>query len=267
MEYGSSLAGHARLRDRALALRHGLQHEPRAPEPRAQDRVRAPRRRRPPHGLHHLPDLPRSHAPRPVRRQRLQADRRGRAVPPPGLRGARALLRGPVRLARHGLHLGPRHAGPARPPHRLRGRLPGGARPLRLPAVLAARQRHLLAQGRSRRAGAFDRRGGPRARADHARGRRRRGVPRGARRDRDVGPLADHGRDRRSTSRRCSRTLRVLTPGDVAPTEAELAACPSARSAMVYALDEARRERARSPSGRHAVGGGRSGSRRHARGR
>jgi hypothetical protein len=35
---------------------------------------------------------------------------------------------------------------------------------------------------------------------------------------------------------------RVLTPGDVAPTEAELAACPSARSAMVYALDEARRD-------------------------
>jgi hypothetical protein len=35
---------------------------------------------------------------------------------------------------------------------------------------------------------------------------------------------------------------RVLTPGDVAPSEAELAACPSARSAMVYALDEARRE-------------------------
>jgi hypothetical protein len=35
---------------------------------------------------------------------------------------------------------------------------------------------------------------------------------------------------------------RVLTPGDVAPTEAELAACPSARSAMVYALDDGRRE-------------------------
>jgi hypothetical protein len=35
---------------------------------------------------------------------------------------------------------------------------------------------------------------------------------------------------------------RVLTPGDVAPTEAELAACPSARSAMVYALDGARRD-------------------------
>jgi hypothetical protein len=35
---------------------------------------------------------------------------------------------------------------------------------------------------------------------------------------------------------------RVLTPGGVAPAEAELAACPSARSAMVYALDDARRE-------------------------
>jgi hypothetical protein len=35
---------------------------------------------------------------------------------------------------------------------------------------------------------------------------------------------------------------RVLTPGDVAPTEAELAACPSARSAMVYALDDGRRD-------------------------
>jgi hypothetical protein len=35
---------------------------------------------------------------------------------------------------------------------------------------------------------------------------------------------------------------RVLTPGDVAPTEAELAACPSARSAMVYALEDGRRD-------------------------
>ena len=35
---------------------------------------------------------------------------------------------------------------------------------------------------------------------------------------------------------------RVLTPGDVAPAEAELAACPSARSAMVYALDDGRRQ-------------------------
>jgi hypothetical protein len=35
---------------------------------------------------------------------------------------------------------------------------------------------------------------------------------------------------------------RVLTPSDPAPTEAELAVCPAARSAMVYALDEARRD-------------------------
>jgi hypothetical protein len=33
---------------------------------------------------------------------------------------------------------------------------------------------------------------------------------------------------------------RVLTPSDPAPTEAELAVCPAARSAMVYALDEGR---------------------------
>ena len=34
---------------------------------------------------------------------------------------------------------------------------------------------------------------------------------------------------------------RVLAPVDAAPSEAELAVCPSARSAMVYVLDEARR--------------------------
>ena len=95
-----------------------------------------------PDRLHHLPDLSRPHPPRPVRGERLPADRRGGAVPPPGLRRARALLRRPVRLARHRLHLGARHARPARPPHGLRRRLPGRARPVRLPAVLAARQRH-----------------------------------------------------------------------------------------------------------------------------
>jgi hypothetical protein len=35
---------------------------------------------------------------------------------------------------------------------------------------------------------------------------------------------------------------RVLIPADPAPAEAELAVCPAARSAMVYALDESRRE-------------------------
>ncbi|MBN1530659.1 MAG: alkaline phosphatase family protein [Thermoleophilaceae bacterium] len=35
---------------------------------------------------------------------------------------------------------------------------------------------------------------------------------------------------------------RVLTPSDPAPTEAELAVCPAARSAMVYVLEEDRRD-------------------------
>jgi hypothetical protein len=35
---------------------------------------------------------------------------------------------------------------------------------------------------------------------------------------------------------------RVLTPADPAPTEAELAVCPAARSAMVYVLEEDRRD-------------------------
>ena len=36
---------------------------------------------------------------------------------------------------------------------------------------------------------------------------------------------------------------RLLTPGDAAPTEAEVAVCPAARSAMIYVLDRQRRER------------------------
>ena len=91
------------------------------------------------------------------------------------------------------------------------------------------------------RPGALDRGGRPRARADHARGRRRRGVPRGARGDRDVGPLADRGRVGRSTSPTCSADMRVLSPSDPAPTEAELAACP------VGALGDGLRARRRAP--------------------
>jgi hypothetical protein len=36
--------------------------------------------------------------------------------------------------------------------------------------------------------------------------------------------------------------MRVLLPSDIAPTEAEVAACPSARSAMVYVLEQDRRD-------------------------
>ena len=123
------------------------------------------------------------------------------------------------------------HAGPARPPRRLRGRLPGRERPLRLHALLAARQRHLLAQGGARRPGALDRRGRPRARAAHARGRRRGRVPGGARRDRDVRPLADQGGGRASTSPRRSPPGGCSRRPTRRPTEAEMAVCPAARSA------------------------------------
>jgi type I phosphodiesterase/nucleotide pyrophosphatase len=57
--------------------------------------------------------------------------------------------------------------------------------------------------------------------------------------------MSDHSQTAVESGINLSEVLsdsRVLTPGDPAPTEAELAACPSARSAMVYALDEGRRD-------------------------
>jgi hypothetical protein len=57
--------------------------------------------------------------------------------------------------------------------------------------------------------------------------------------------MSDHSQTAIETGINLSEVLaemRVLTPSDLAPTEAELAACPSARSAMVYALDGARRD-------------------------
>ena len=147
------------------------------------------------------------------------------------------------------------------------GRLPGRARPVRLPAVLAARQRHPLPQGRAGRAGALDRGGRPRARADRARGRRGGRVPRGARGDRHVRPLADDGRGARSTWPTPSPTRACSAPSDPAPTEAELAVSPAARSAMVYALDESRRDELVAGAVCDAARPGGRGPRRHARGR
>ena len=57
--------------------------------------------------------------------------------------------------------------------------------------------------------------------------------------------MSDHSQTAVETGINLSEVLsdsRVLTPSDPAPTEAELAACPSARSAMVYALDDGRRD-------------------------
>jgi hypothetical protein len=56
--------------------------------------------------------------------------------------------------------------------------------------------------------------------------------------------MSDHSQTTVDTAINLSDVLsdmRVLAPGDPAPTEAEVAACPSARSAMVYALEDGRR--------------------------
>jgi hypothetical protein len=57
--------------------------------------------------------------------------------------------------------------------------------------------------------------------------------------------MSDHSQTVVETGINLSEVLadsRVLTPSDPAPTEAELAACPSARAAMVYALEDGRRD-------------------------
>ena len=104
------------------------------------------------------------------------------------------------------------------------------------------------------RPGALDRGGRPRARADHARGGRRRGVPRGARGDRDVGPLADRGRgsaiNLADVLRRRARAHARATRRRPRPSWPPV---PSARSAMVYALDDGRRDELVPARGRHAA--------------
>jgi Type I phosphodiesterase / nucleotide pyrophosphatase len=57
--------------------------------------------------------------------------------------------------------------------------------------------------------------------------------------------MSDHSQTTVETGINLSEVFaasRLLTPSDPAPTDAELAACPSARAAMVYALDIARRD-------------------------
>jgi hypothetical protein len=57
--------------------------------------------------------------------------------------------------------------------------------------------------------------------------------------------MSDHSQTTVDTGINLSDVLsdmRVLAPGDPAPMEAEVAACPSARSAMVYALEDGRRD-------------------------
>ena len=171
------LQGVAVVRAASVAHRHDLQHEPRAPLARRRDGVRAARRRRRAHGRHHVPDVPRPPPPRGVRRHGAHPHRLDR-LPPRGLRPEGALLRRHVRLAQDAVPVAARPAGHPRPALGLRRRVPGRERPVRLPAALAARQRHPLAQERAVRAGRVAGRGRPPDRAPGRGGRRRRGLPR-----------------------------------------------------------------------------------------
>ena len=189
------LQGVAGVRLQALADRHDLPHERRAPLGRDADGVRDAGRRRCPHRRDDLPHVPRPVPARGDERDRADADRVGR-VQGAGVRAARVLLRRPVRLAAHRLPLAARAPRRPRQARRLRRGVPGRARPVRLPAALAAGQRHALAQARPRRAGDVARRRRPADRAADARRGRPRRVSRGPRGDRLLGPLAVPGRGR-----------------------------------------------------------------------
>ena len=158
------------------------------------DGVRVARRRRRAHRRHDLPDVPRP--PRAPAQRRDGARAPGDAGLPQARAAARASSSTPTCSPRAGPAARPTlgHAGPARPALRLRRRVPDGARPVRLPAALAARQRHLLASQRPVRPGHLARRGRPADRAADARRRRPGRVPRGPRGDRLLGPLAVPGR-------------------------------------------------------------------------
>ena len=111
-------------------------------------------------------------------------------LPPRGVRPEGALLRRHLRLAQDAVPLAARPAGHPRPALRLRRRVHGRARPVRLPALLAARQRHAFAQERAVRPGRLAGRRRPAARAADGARRRAGRVPRGPRGDRLLGPLA-----------------------------------------------------------------------------
>ena len=125
------------------------------------------------------------------------------------------------------------HAGCVGPVH-------GRARPVRLPAALAARQRHALAQARPRRAGHLARRGRPADRAADARGRRAR--TRSSRTTRSSSARTTRSRRSRtrstcsapSTASTCCRRAACARRR---PATAEIAVCPSSRAAQVYVLD------------------------------
>ena len=216
VEYGSSFEAtrtfglFRSLYDTVYNLNMGhLNHE-------TPNRLRAPRRRRLPHRLHAVSDLPRPDPPRGRARGAAQGGGQRGEVPPRGVGAGRALLRRALLVAKGRLQAD------ARPPEhprrllRLRRPRPGRARPLRLPPLLPARQRLRLPPRRARgdraldrdrrrrdaRAGRGPRRDGPLPRAERGDRRRR---PRAERRHRSAG-----ARDgpRRALERAAARTRR-----------------------------------------------------------
>ncbi|CAA9464101.1 MAG: hypothetical protein AVDCRST_MAG65-87, partial [uncultured Solirubrobacteraceae bacterium] len=231
------LPGVAGVRLQALADRHDLQHERRAPRERGRDALRDLRRRRAADGGHDLPHLPGASSPAAGRRQRARAHRLG-GLPPPRPGPARALLCGPVRQPPDAVPLAAGAAGQPRPARRLRRRAPRRAGPLRLPVAVAARQRLALAPPGTRCpgrvAGSRRRRHQPR----HGGRRRSRRVPRDPCRDRLLGPLAIRGASDHRPLRRVRRLARATAQprpaGQLGPARAgrlpELARRPGLRA-------------------------------------
>ena len=260
VEYGSSFAAtrrsgcSARCTDTVYNM--NLAHL----TPGASGRCSRPRRRRPAHGGHHLPDVPRPPPPRALAATRPTAGWPGGAVPARRVGPARAVLRGPVRHR-------------ARPAARRRSACPGqrdrhagcvGAHWWRTTCSTSCSSRcptttpTRTGGGPTRRSCRSPRRTG-RSAADGRRRRPRR-VPRRARRDRDVGPLAEPGRAATNLAEALpAAVLRPVRPG---PRERGDRGLPGARSAQVYVLDPDRREALARARGRGAGGGG---GRRHGR--
>ena len=256
----------ASLRDHPPAHRHHLQHERRAPaEPTSRRCSRrsttsAPRTACTTYLIYrgrHEHEISRETA-----LTRLASAVMRRTVRGP----ARALLRRHLRHARDRVPLAARAAGHPRPARRLRRRPPRRARPLRLPAAVAARQRQQLPPQRPARAG---RRRSPRPTASSSAC----STPAGGRTRSSTSTRSSSSpttRTRPSSGASSSTTRSTastsLPPSGAGHDEAEIALCPAQRSAMVYALlregrdalvpaDRRRGARARGRRPRHVATG------------
>ena len=180
-------------------------------------------------------------------------------VPPPHLGPDGALLRRPLRQPRGPLQvdLDPRRPRPLL--GLLRGRAGQGGR-LRLPALLARRQRQLLAPPRARGDGRVDRQGRPVLRE---RGRGGAAASTSSSTSYALILVADHAQtdvDRGlPLAELLGREWSVLAPSDDRPEQAQLAVSPTGRAAHVYLL-AGEGERAEPRRGAAAPGGDRRAS-------